>query len=64
MTITRQFLEEHAARLTQQIAAFSGALEFAEMLLKKLDEPVHATDHEATRNEQEEYQETHQTALR
>ncbi len=59
MPITRQFLEEHAARLKQQIAAFSGALEFVEMLLKKMDEPDPQSNHETSH--QQEYQQTHQT---
>lgn len=39
MPITREFLEQHVMRMNQQIAAFQGAVEFAEMLLKTLDEP-------------------------
>ena len=37
--ITREFLEGHRARMSQQIVAFQGALEMLDVLLKKLDEP-------------------------
>lgn len=38
--ITREFLEQHVQRMNMQIAAYQGALEFAEMLLKEFDGPL------------------------
>lgn len=37
--VTKEFLEQHVQRINLQIAAYQGALEFAEMLLKEFDQP-------------------------
>ena len=36
MEITRQFLEMHISTMQRQIAAYTGAVEFAQMLLGEL----------------------------
>ena len=36
MAITREFLENHIVNLQRQIAAYNGAVEFAQMLVAKL----------------------------
>ncbi len=63
MPITKEFLQTHIARLRQNIAAFGGALEFAEMLLTRLempDEEVHTN--QPTNANQEENQALRQDA--
>ena len=37
MAITRQFLEEQIASLQQQVSVFTGAIQFAEMLLHQME---------------------------
>lgn len=43
MQITREFLEEHIVRMTQHASALQGAIEFAQMLVKRLDEAEEPT---------------------
>ena len=38
MAITREFLQAQIIHLQRQVAAYTGAIEFAEMLISKLDE--------------------------
>ena len=38
MEITKEFLQDHIAQMQAQIAAYTGALQFAESLIERLDQ--------------------------